>query len=94
MSGVGRGVPVDYENFLVFETMPLNRILASLYFRKNLNQKDWDSFLEVYGIPSIFLIGPPNTPETKEAEYHKVAQEIMSDGRGYLPYGSDVKYVN
>lgn len=93
-SGVARGVEVDFENFLVFESVPLNRMLAVLYLRKNLSQKDWDSFLEVYGIPSIFLVGPPNTPETKEAEYHAVAQEIMSDGRGYLPYGSDVKFVN
>jgi len=93
-SGAARGMMVDFENFLVFESVPLNRMLAVLYLRKNLSQKDWDSFLEVYGIPSIFLVGPPNTPETKEAEYHKVAQEIMSDGRGYLPYGSDVKFVN
>jgi phage gp29-like protein len=93
-SGVGRGVPVDFSNFLVFESVPLNRMLAVLYLRKNLSQKDWDSFLEVYGIPSIFLVGPPNTPETKEAEYHAVAQEIMSNGRGYLPHGSDVKFVN
>jgi len=93
-SGVARGVEVDFENFLVFESVPLNRMLAVLYLRKNLSQKDWDSFLEVYGIPSIFLVGPPNTPETKETEYHAVAQEIMSDGRGYLPYGSDVKFVN
>ena len=93
-SGAARGLAVDFENFLVFESVPLNRMLAVLYLRKNLSQKDWDSFLEVYGIPSIFLVGPPNTPETKEAEYHKVAQEIMSDGRGYLPYGSDVKFVN
>jgi phage gp29-like protein len=93
-SGLARGLPVDYGNFLLFESVPLNRMLAVLYLRKNLSQKDWDSFLEVYGIPSIFLVGPPNTPETKETEYHKVAQEIMSDGRGYLPYGSDVKFVN
>ena len=93
-SGAARGMMVDSENFLVFESVPLNRMLAVLYLRKNLSQKDWDSFLEVYGIPSIFLVVPPNTPETKEAEYHKVAQEIMSDGRGYLPYGSDVKFVN
>lgn len=93
-SGAARGMVVDFEDFLVFESVPLNRMLAVLYLRKNLSQKDWDSFLEVYGIPSIFLVGPPNTPETKEAEYHKVAQEIISDGRGYLPNGSDVKFVN
>ena len=93
-SGVGRGESVDFQNFLIFESVPLNRMLAVLYLRKNLSQKDWDSFLEVYGIPSIFLVGPPNTPETKEAEYQTVAQEIMSNGRGYLPHGSDVKFVN
>ncbi len=93
-SGVDRGVSVDFQNFLIHESVPLNRMLAVLYLRKNLSQKDWDSFLEVYGIPSIFLVGPPNTPETKEAEYHAVAQEIMSNGRGYLPHGSDVKSVN
>jgi phage gp29-like protein len=93
-SGQARGLTVDLENFLVLESVPLNRMLAILYHRKNLSQKDWDSFLEVYGIPSIFLVGPPNTPEAKETEYHAIAQEIISDGRGYLPYGSDVKYVN
>ena len=93
-SGQARGLSVDLENFMVLESVPLNRMLAVLYLRKNLSQKDWDSFLEVYGIPSIFLVGPPNTPETKESEYHTIAQEILSDGRGYLPYGSDVKYVN
>ena len=93
-SGQARGLTVDLENFLVLESVPLNRMLAVLYLRKNLSQKDWDSFLEVYGIPSIFLVGPPNTPEAKESEYHTIAQEILSDGRGYLPYGSDVKYVN
>jgi phage gp29-like protein len=93
-SGQARGLTVDLENFMVFESVPLNRMLAVLYLRKNLSQKDWDSFLEVYGIPSIFLVGPPNTPEAKESEYHAIAQEILSDGRGYLPYGSDVKYVN
>ena len=93
-SGQARGLTVDLENFLLLESVPLNRMLAVLYLRKNLSQKDWDSFLEVYGIPSIFLVGPPNTPEAKESEYHTIAQEILSDGRGYLPYGSDVKYVN
>lgn len=92
-SGLTHGTPVDYANFLTLESVPLNRMLAILYLRKNLSQKDWDSFLEVYGIPSIFLVGPPNTPEAKESEYHAVAQEIMSNGRGYLPHGSDVKFV-
>jgi phage gp29-like protein len=56
--------------------------------------KDWDSFLEVYGIPSVFLVGPPNTPDSKEEEYQRIAEQLIADGRGYLPNGSDIKYVN
>ena len=93
-SGQARGVPIDPASFVMFETVPLNRMLSVLYLRKNLSQKDWDSFLEVYGIPSVFLVGPPNAPESKEAEYQKIAEAIISDGRGYLPHGSDIKYVN
>ena len=65
-----------------------------LYLRKNLSQKDWDSYLEVYGIPSIFLVGPPNASKTREEEYQTIAEQLISDGRGYLPNGSDIKYVN
>ena len=95
VSGRRRGVAIERENFVVFESAPggLNRILSVLYLRKNLSQKDWDSYLEVYGIPSIFLVGPPNTPEAKEEEYQTIAEQIISDGRGYLPHGSEIKHV-
>ena len=90
-----RGTPIDQDRFVVFEAVTggLNRILSMLFLRKNLSQKDWDSYLEVYGIPSVFLVGPPNTPSTKEAEYQAVAEQIIADGRGYLPHGSDIKHV-
>ena len=94
VSGRQRGIPIEDGDFVVFETGALNRILSVLFLRKNLSQKDWDSFLEVYGIPSIFLVGPPNAPESKEEEYQKIAEQLISDGRGYLPNGSDLKYVN
>ena len=96
VSGRSRGVAIEPENFVIFEPASgaLNRILSVLYLRKSLSQKDWDSFLEVYGIPSVFLIGPPNTPESKEEEYQTIAEQLISDGRGYLPNGSDIKYVH
>jgi len=94
VSGRSRGIAIEIENFVIFESVALNRILSVLYLRKNLSQKDWDSFLEVYGIPSVFLIGPPNTPESKEEEYQTIAEQLISDGRGYLPNGSDIKFVN
>ncbi len=94
LSGRKRGLPIDPASFVVFESVPLNRILALAYLRKSLNERDWDSYLEVFGIPSTFLVGPPNTPAAKEAEYQAIAEAIISDGRGYLPNGSDVKHVN
>jgi len=96
LSGRRRGTAIERESFVVFESAPggLNRILSVLYLRKNLSQKDWDSYLEVYGIPSMFLVGPPNTPASKEEEYQAIAEQIISDGRGYLPYGSDIKHVD
>ena len=94
VSGRNRGMPIERENFIIFEEVPLNRILSMAYMRKTLDERDWDGYLEVFGIPSMFLVGPPNASATKEKEYQEIAERIISDGRGYLPNGSDLKYVN
>jgi len=94
VSGRYRGLPIEPGNFVILDTVPLNRLLSMQYLARTLTLKDWDSFLEVYGIPSVFLVGPPNTPEAKEEEYQRIAEQLISDGRGYLPNGSDIKYVN
>ena len=93
VSGCRRGVPIEKENFVLLEAPALDRILSVLYLRKNLSQSDWDSFISVYGIPSIFLVGPPNADEAKQKEYQAVAEEILSNGRGFLPHDSDIKVV-
>jgi phage gp29-like protein len=92
-SGHRRGVPIEKDNFVVLETAALDRILSVLYLRKNLSQTDWDAFLSVYGIPSIFLVGPPNADEAKQKEYQAIAEQILSNGRGFLPHESDIKFV-
>ena len=92
--GTLRGQAIESEDFIVFESAALDRILSVLYLRKNLSQRDWDSYLAVYGIPSIFLVGPPNVPEDKQKEYQSIAEQILSDGRGFLPHDSDIKFVN
>ncbi|WP_168442318.1 phage portal protein family protein [Pontiella desulfatans] len=92
--GTLRGEPIESADFIIHETAALDRILSVLYLRKNLSQRDWDSFLSVYGIPAIFLVGPPNVPEDKQKEYQTIAEQILSDGRGFLPHESDIKFVN
>ena len=94
VSGRRRGIAIDPDNFVILDTVPIDRLLALQYLGRTLTLKDWDSFLEVYGIPSVFLVGPPNTPVAKEEEYQRIAEQLISDGRGYLPPGSDIKYVN
>ena len=94
-SGVDRGEPVERDNFVVCESvMALDRILSVQYFRRNLALRDWSSFLDVYGIPSVFFVGPPNAGADKEDALYEIVQNLIRDGRGYLPNGTDVKYVD
>jgi len=94
VSGRRRGLPIDPDNFLVLETMALNRMWALLYLRRVTSQRDWDAYLDLFGIPPVFLIGPPNAAGDKEKEYQAIAADLFSNGRGYLPNGSDIKFVN
>ena len=94
-AGTVTGEPVSYEQFIIREvTRPVNEIALIAYVRANLCDKDWDGFIETYGIPFLFLIGPPNVPKDKESAYQEVAQKIIADSRGYLPNGSDIKTGN
>jgi len=94
VSGRLQGIPITRANFVIFEAPALDRMLSVLYLRKTVSQRDWDSYLTVYGIPSVFMVGPPNVPTTKEPEYQAIAEQLISNGRGYLPNGSDIKYVD
>jgi phage gp29-like protein len=94
-SGAVDGQKAKRENFILLESMcALDRMLAIYYFRRNLALKDWDGYLEIYGIPSIFFVGPPGTTPDKEKLYAQIAEELCSAGRGYLPNGTTVTHVN
>jgi len=74
---------------------PINEVALIAYLRKNMSQKDWDGFIEVFGIPAIFLIMPEgvgNDP-AKLKEYQETAEAVISDARGALPAGSSVEIV-
>ena len=83
---------IDPANFLIRECdLPINEIALICRQRKDLSQKDWDAFVEIYGIPHWIVIGPPNVPLEKETEYRDAAGVIAEGGSGYLPNGSDAK---
>jgi phage gp29-like protein len=83
---------VQPEDFLIRERdRHVNRLALIKFIRANLCDKDWDAFIEIYGIPSGVVIGPPNVPSGREAEYAGAAERIAQGGNGYLPYLSDYK---
>jgi phage gp29-like protein len=55
--------------------------------------RDMATYLEVFGVPATFLVGPPGISVEKELEYLRIAEDLVNNGRGYLPNGSDIKYV-
>lgn len=80
---------MNLENFIVRDVRrPINRFALLKFVRSNLSEKDWDAFNEIYGIPNGVVIGPPNIPQGKEAEYADSARKIAYGGSGYLPNGA------
>lgn len=96
-SAIGKktGTPVRLSRFVVREVArPINRVALVCYVRKGLSQKDWDGFIESYGIPAVFVVMPESVPADKVDEYLSAAEQVSSDGRGVLPGGSEIKTVD
>lgn len=90
-SGRYDGTPIQPDHFIIREVSdPINEIALIAFIRKNLGQKDWDAFVESYGIPWFFLELPEGVkPGTTEAQaYMDFVQMAMSDARGAIPNGS------
>jgi len=95
-SGVAReDDPVlDLNDFLVREVEdPINEIAVISHLRQSLSQKDWDGFVETYGIPPLFIELPPNVPADKEALYQAQAEAVIGDSRGTMPNGATLHSV-
>jgi hypothetical protein len=71
---------------------PVNRIGLLKFIRQNLSQKDWDAFIEIFGVPGGVVIGPANVPEEKEPAYKEAAEAVAEGASGYLPNGADIKW--
>ena len=71
----------------------IDRVGLVKYVRGNMSEKDWDAYIEIYGIPAAFIILPPNTADN-ESTYMEMAERAANGGSGGLPNGSDVKFAN
>ena len=88
------GEAVQRDHLCIMESPPLFRAIGRHFFCKSLAFADWDQALETCANQSIFFIGPPGTTEEKELEYRNIAEQLASNGRGYLPNGTDVKLID
>lgn len=73
---------------------PIDEIAVIAHVRQSLSQKDWDGFVETYGLPPLFLELPPDIPAEREAEYQAQAEAIIGDARGTMPNGTKVHTVD
>ena len=93
------GVPIKLKNFVIRECEDsIDEIALIQFWRKTMAQKDWDAFVETYGLPPIFITLPQNTGATPGADglqkWQETCEAIIGDSRGVLPAGADVKTVD
>ena len=70
----------------------VNRIGLIKFIRSNTAEKDWDFYVEAYGLPGVFLIMPPKLPQgMSEEQFLETAEDAAKSGSGALPNGTDVK---
>jgi hypothetical protein len=86
---------LDPKRFIYRETSaPIDEIAVIAHVRQSLSQKDWDGFVETYGLPPLFLELPPDIPAEREAEYQAQAEAIIGDARGTMPNGTKIHTVD
>ena len=79
---------IDPARWIIREVKrPVGRIALIKWIRENLSQKDWDAFVEIYGIPGGVVTLPDNIPQGKETEYLDLADNVSRGGNGVLPPG-------
>jgi len=90
------GDPVlDPRRFIYRENdSPIDEIAVIAHVRQSLSQKDWDGFVEVYGLPPLFLELPADIPAEREAEFQAQAEAIIGDARGTVPHGTQIHTVD
>jgi len=89
------GQKVDFDELIIREcARPINEIASISFVRSSMSQKDWDGFVETYGIPPLFAEMPPAVPPDQEPKYMALAEAVVSDARGVVPNGTKMQTVD
>ena len=92
--GTIEGISIEPENFIIREVPdPVDEIASICFLRKSLSQKDWDAFLETYGIPWLFVVLPEyiHADTERQEEILEQMNQVASDSRGVLAHGSKIE---
>jgi phage gp29-like protein len=92
ISAADRLDPSDY--ILMQSPRPVNRIGLISWTRRNTAEKDWDAFMEAYGLDSCFVLLPENLKADEREFWMDAAEDAASGGNGVLPSGADIKSPN
>ena len=93
-SGVTVGERMDPKQWVIRTVdSPVGRRAVRLFTIKNYGIKNWQGFVEVYGIPAIFGIMPPDLDEPKRDEFIEIIDRVIGDARGALPAGTEIETV-
>lgn len=79
------------EYILMQSPRSVNRIGLAKTIRANTAEKDWDAFVETYGLPGVFIIMPQNIPLDEQEFWLNAAGDAADGGNGVLPFGADAK---
>jgi hypothetical protein len=83
------GARIEPDAFVIRECEdPLDEIALIIFLRKNLSKKDWDMFVETFGVPSIFAVcADANMRSGDASTVVGTMEKIIANGRGVLPPG-------
>jgi hypothetical protein len=83
------GDELPLEDFIIrLVPRPLDEIALISFTRWALVNRNWDAFIEIYGIPGGVVTMPANVPQGAEAEYQASARQVAEGGSGAIPNGS------
>jgi hypothetical protein len=83
------GDALPLEDFIIRTvSRPINEIALVIFARWALVAKNWDAFIEIYGVPGGVIEMPQNVPPDKEAQYEASAKAVAEGGVGAIPNGS------
>ena len=72
---------------------PIDLPCLALVVAKNMGITNWDGFLDTFGIPAVMVKMPPDTTDERREEFMDIAREIIGDGRGVFPDGTEINTI-